>query len=70
MVLVWLAVFVLSVLPLMGIDYFQDFYGRSGVCLALHVTPARPGGWEYSVAVFLVSTTAVVFGCESTRTSR
>lgn len=32
----------------------QNFYGRSGVCLALHITPARPPGWEFSVAVFLV----------------
>ncbi|XP_076437604.1 G-protein coupled receptor GRL101-like [Babylonia areolata] len=54
MSLVWLGVFWLSVLPLLGWDYFREFYGRSGVCLALHVTPDRPAGWEYSVAVFLV----------------
>lgn len=54
MILVWLIVFILSTLPLMGLDYFGNFYGRSGVCLALHVTQKRPTGWEYSVAVFLV----------------
>ncbi|BFZ20881.1 hypothetical protein BsWGS_23920 [Bradybaena similaris] len=54
MVAVWLLVFVISVVPLLGIPYFLNFYGRSGVCLALHVTPARPPGWEFSVAVFLV----------------
>ncbi|XP_046351101.2 G-protein coupled receptor GRL101-like [Haliotis rufescens] len=54
MILVWLIVFILSTLPLMGLDYFENFYGRSGVCLALHVTQKRPTGWEYSVAVFLV----------------
>lgn len=54
MLSVWLMVFVLSVMPLLGLDYFSEFYGRSGVCLALHVTPARPAGWEYSVGVFLV----------------
>ncbi|XP_012945994.1 G-protein coupled receptor GRL101 [Aplysia californica] len=54
MTLVWLLVFFISALPLMDIGYFLNFYSRSGVCLALHVTPARPPGWEYSVAVFLV----------------
>ncbi|XP_025091011.1 G-protein coupled receptor GRL101-like [Pomacea canaliculata] len=54
MLMVWLAVFIVSILPLLGFDYFREFYGRSGVCLALHVTPDRPPGWEYSVAIFLV----------------
>ncbi|KAL8609515.1 hypothetical protein ACOMHN_009417 [Nucella lapillus] len=54
MLIVWFGVFWLSALPLMGWDYFHNFYGRSGVCLALHVTHARPPGWEYSVAIFLV----------------
>ncbi|CAG5122918.1 unnamed protein product, partial [Candidula unifasciata] len=54
MVVVWLLVLLISVVPLLGIPYFLNFYGRSGVCLALHVTPARPAGWEFSVAVFLV----------------
>ncbi|BFZ11083.1 hypothetical protein BsWGS_14121 [Bradybaena similaris] len=51
---IWCLVFLLAILPLVGIDYFEGFYRRSGVCLALHVTPDRPSGWEYSVAVFLV----------------
>lgn len=35
-------------------SYFHDqFYARSGVCLALHITNKNPAGWEYSVAVFL-----------------
>ncbi|BFZ21201.1 hypothetical protein BsWGS_24239 [Bradybaena similaris] len=54
MSLIWCLVFLLSMLPLVGFSYFEGFYGRSGVCLALHVTPDRPPGWEYSVAVFLV----------------
>ncbi|KAL1480898.1 hypothetical protein MTO96_050656, partial [Rhipicephalus appendiculatus] len=29
-----------------------EFYARSGVCLALHITNQKPSGWEYSVAVF------------------
>lgn len=51
---VWTLVFFLSASPLLGFDYFSNFYGRSGVCLALHITPDKPKGWEYSVFVFLV----------------
>ncbi|CAL1530162.1 unnamed protein product, partial [Lymnaea stagnalis] len=56
MLFVWVLVFFISVVPLMEIPYFKvsNFYGRSGVCLALHITPERPPGWQFSVAVFLV----------------
>lgn len=54
MAMLWLTTLVLSTLPLMKIDYFVNFYGRSGVCLALHITDQRPPGWEYSVFMFLV----------------
>ncbi|KAK6167360.1 hypothetical protein SNE40_021407 [Patella caerulea] len=54
MACVWLVVFIMAVIPLIGLDYFTNFYGRSGVCLAFHITPSSPPGWEYSVAVFLV----------------
>ncbi|KAI8764290.1 G-protein coupled receptor GRL101, partial [Biomphalaria glabrata] len=54
MLFIWLLVFFISVVPLMDIPYFQNFYGRSGVCLALHITPQRPPGWQFSVAIFLV----------------
>lgn len=50
---VWILAVSISGLPLADIDYFKDFYGRSGVCLALHITPDKPNGWEYSVFVFL-----------------
>ncbi|XP_068081726.1 G-protein coupled receptor GRL101-like [Anabrus simplex] len=50
----WVGSAVLSGLPLARINYFRNFYGRSGVCLALHITPEKPSGWEYSVFVFLV----------------
>ncbi|PSN54121.1 G-protein coupled receptor [Blattella germanica] len=53
MALGWLGAGILSGLPLLRIDYFRNFYGRSGVCLALHITPEKPSGWEYSVFVFL-----------------
>uniref|UniRef100_A0A8D8WWW8 G-protein coupled receptor GRL101 n=2 Tax=Cacopsylla melanoneura TaxID=428564 RepID=A0A8D8WWW8_9HEMI len=50
----WTLAGIISALPLLRIDYFRNFYGRSGVCLALHITPDYPNGWEYSVFVFLV----------------
>ena len=54
MTLLWVAVFIISAIPLAGMNYFDNFYGRSGVCLAFHITNAKPKGWEYSVGVFLV----------------
>ncbi|KAH9415854.1 hypothetical protein DERP_000348 [Dermatophagoides pteronyssinus] len=50
----WLIAIIISGLPLIPVEYFDNFYGRSGVCLALHITHERPNGWEYSVFVFLV----------------
>lgn len=52
--LIWISAFILASIPLMGIEYFNDFYARSGVCLPLHLTADKPAGWEYSVFVFLV----------------
>ncbi|KAF6202512.1 hypothetical protein GE061_002908 [Apolygus lucorum] len=54
MALGWVLAIAISAVPLLQIDYFNNFYGRSGVCLALHITPDKPNGWEYSVFVFLV----------------
>lgn len=43
-----------SLLPLLPLDYFQDqFYSRSGVCLALPLISQRLPGWEYCVAMFI-----------------
>lgn len=50
---IWAMCFSMAGVPLLDIDYFDNFYGRSGVCLALHVTHQRPNGWEYSVFVFI-----------------
>ncbi|XP_050710992.1 G-protein coupled receptor GRL101-like isoform X2 [Eriocheir sinensis] len=54
MVGVWGFSLFLAALPLMPFPYFDNFYGRSGVCLALHITNEKPSGWEYSVFIFLV----------------
>lgn len=56
---VWLLGIMISTVPLMGIDYFNDtkkgvgFYGRSAVCLPLQLSSDRPAGWEYSVSFFI-----------------
>ncbi|XP_065211228.1 G-protein coupled receptor GRL101-like [Planococcus citri] len=55
MTLGWVLAALISIIPLpfLRIEYFHNFYGRSGVCLPLHITPDKPSGWEYSVFVFL-----------------
>ena len=53
MAAVWALVILLAALPLSNLEYFDNFYGRSGVCLALHITNEKPNGWEYSVFIFL-----------------
>ncbi|RWS03618.1 G-protein coupled receptor GRL101-like protein, partial [Dinothrombium tinctorium] len=54
MLFIWFLCICIAGIPLLNIDYFDNFYGRSGVCLALHITHHRPNGWEYSVFVYLV----------------
>ncbi|XP_015784111.1 G-protein coupled receptor GRL101 [Tetranychus urticae] len=51
----WTLALAISTLPLLVNRYFQDqFYARSGVCLALHITNQKAAGWEYSFAVFVI----------------
>ncbi|XP_055343618.1 G-protein coupled receptor GRL101-like [Paramacrobiotus metropolitanus] len=50
---IWTGVLILALVPLLPVPYFQAFYARSGVCLALHITPQRHPGWEYSLFIFL-----------------
>ncbi|XP_072025541.1 G-protein coupled receptor GRL101-like [Amphiura filiformis] len=53
-IIVWVVAFILSILPVIGVDQFGDaFYGRSSVCLALPLTTQRPKGWQYSIVLFL-----------------
>jgi len=51
--LTWLIALILAGVPLTGIDYFKEFFARSGVCLPIHLTANKPIGWEYSVFLFL-----------------
>lgn len=49
----WLLAAILAAVPLAYRPYFRgEFYSRSGVCLALHITNQKPPGWQYSVAIF------------------
>ena len=63
----WIVVIIIAGLPLFPIPYFNGkFYARSGTCLALHITPHKPEGWEYSVAIFLASNLVaflIILGC-------
>jgi hypothetical protein len=63
LVSIWSSALVFSLLPIVFTSYFKDeFYSRSGVCLALHITNKKPAGWEYAVALFLaINLLAFVF---------
>jgi hypothetical protein len=49
----WSIASVLSLLPLFGNDYFQDYYSSSGICISLPLSTLRKSGWEYSMVVFV-----------------
>lgn len=53
LLITWFVAFILAGVPLTGIEYFKEFYARSGVCLPLQLTSNKPIGWEYSVFLFL-----------------
>nr|XP_034338910.1 G-protein coupled receptor GRL101-like [Crassostrea gigas] len=50
---VWILSFMLSLLPLFGSDYFEDYYSSSGVCISLPLSIRRRSGWEYSMILFV-----------------
>ncbi|XP_041486068.1 G-protein coupled receptor GRL101-like [Lytechinus variegatus] len=51
---IWALSFLLGLLPIVIPSYFKDeFYGASGVCLALPLTTDRPAGWHYSISIFI-----------------
>ena len=58
--LTWLLGILMSVIPVLGIDYFHDtqrrvgFFGRSAVCLPLQLSEEKLPGWEYSMAIFVI----------------
>ncbi|XP_072173250.1 G-protein coupled receptor GRL101-like [Diadema setosum] len=52
---VWLMSLFLSLIPALPVPYFEGFYGKSSVCLALPLTNERGPGWEYSLIVFIAT---------------
>ena len=56
---VWVFGTMLSVIPILGLEYFYDkersvgFYGKSAVCLPLQLSAERMAGWEYAVGIFI-----------------
>ena len=54
-IIAWIIAIVLSVIPLIFTSYFKnEFFSKSGVCLALPLTREKGSGWLYSVLIFLV----------------
>lgn len=50
----WIFSFFTALFPVAYTDYFKnEFYSKSGVCIALPLTRDRPPGWAYSLAVFI-----------------
>ena len=56
---IWTIALLVAILPLVVSSYFHDdFYSKSGVCLALPLTRDRPPGWVYSISIFIVFNSA------------
>ena len=54
-IIVWIIGLVIAVIPLIFTSYFKnEFFSKSGVCLALPLTRERGSGWLYSVSIFIV----------------
>ena len=52
--LAWAISALIAVLPFAIKSYFNDnFYSKSGVCLALPLTRDRPPGWAYAICIFI-----------------
>eukprot|EP00057_Strongylocentrotus_purpuratus_P010845 XP_011665319.1 PREDICTED: G-protein coupled receptor GRL101-like [Strongylocentrotus purpuratus] len=52
--IIWCIGTLVSVLPVVIPAYNEgNFYGQSGVCLALPLTVDRPAGWHYSISLFI-----------------
>ena len=67
---VWVFGVMLSVIPILGLEYFYNkkhsvgFYGNSAVCLPLQLSAERMAGWEYAVGIF-IGLNFVSFGLHS-----
>ena len=56
---VWVFGAMLSVIPILGLEYFYDkkrsvgFYGKSAVCIPFQLSEDRMVGWEYAAGIFI-----------------
>ncbi|XP_071496666.1 uncharacterized protein [Diadema antillarum] len=52
--IMWSLALLVSIVPVVIPAYIEgNFYGQSGVCLALPLTVNRPAGWHYSISLFI-----------------
>ncbi|XP_060595926.1 G-protein coupled receptor GRL101-like [Ruditapes philippinarum] len=50
----WIFSSMVAIIPVVYVGYFKnEFYSKSGVCIALPLTRDRPAGWAYSLSVFV-----------------
>ena len=56
---VWVFGAMLSVIPILGLEYFYDkkrsvgFYRKSAVCIPFQLSEDRMAGWEYAAGIFI-----------------
>lgn len=56
----WIVGIIISILPAVGIEYFNDpstaygFYGNSAMCLPFQLSRQKPAGWEYALVFFII----------------
>ena len=66
-IIAWSIAIILSIVPVIFTSYFgEQFYTKSGVCLALPFAKQRFPGWEFTISVFLgfntLATLLIIFG--------
>ena len=62
-VAIWLLAFILALIPTVYFPYFKgEYYGRSTVCLPLHITSEKHRGWMYSfLSLTIIPAVATIF---------
>jgi hypothetical protein len=51
--LIWVISLLLSLIPLIPLSIFKDFYAQSGICISLPLSVERRSGWKYSMFIFV-----------------
>jgi leucine-rich repeat-containing G protein-coupled receptor 8 len=59
---IWVISLLLSLVPLFGNEYFDEYYSSSGICISLPLSVIRKPGWEYSMAIFVGANFAIFIG--------